>query len=91
LLGSAASITFGLAAVLIIFAIIMHLHPELSPDLSPEMPRLLQSLLFFALLTATSAGSFVGQVRLKTWRAWAHLVTVACLAGMFISYWPRGE
>ncbi len=90
LLGSAASITFGLATVSIIFAVIAHQHPELSPDLAPEIPRLLLSLLFFALLTAASAGSFLGQVRLKRWRGWAHLVTLACLAGMFMSYWPRG-
>jgi hypothetical protein len=90
LLGSAASITFGLAAVAIVFAIITWIHPELAPDLAVEQPRLACGLLVFAALTATSAGSFVGQLRARSWRGWAHLVTVACLAGVFVYFWPRG-
>jgi hypothetical protein len=88
LLGSAASITFGLAAVAIVFAIITWMHPELAPDLAVEQPRLALSLLVFAGLTATSAGSFVGQLRSRAWRGWAHLVTVACLVGVFVYLWP---
>jgi hypothetical protein len=90
LLGSAASITFGLAAVAIVFAIITWLHPESAPDLAVEQPRLKVSLLVFAILTATSAGSFVGQLRSRKWRVWAHLVTAACLSGVFVYFWPRG-
>jgi uncharacterized membrane protein len=90
LLGSAASITFGLAAVAIVFGIITWIHPELAPDLAVEQPRLGVSLFVFAILTATSAGSFVGQLRSLKWRRWAHLVTVACLVGVFVYFWPRG-
>jgi hypothetical protein len=89
LLGSAASITFGLGAVAIIFGILVHLHPDLSPDLSPEFPRLSVSLLVFAVLTALSAGSFLGQVRSRAWARWAHLATAACMFGIFLLYWPR--
>jgi hypothetical protein len=89
LLGSAASITFGLGAVAIIFALLVHLHPDLSPDLSPELPRLSVSLLVFAILTAVSASSFLGQVRARAWRGWAHAATAACLLGIFLLYWPR--
>jgi hypothetical protein len=89
LLGSAASITFGLGAVAIVFGIIVRLHPDLSPDLSPEMPRLTVSLLVFAVLTAFSAGSFLGQLRARVWARWAHLATAACLVGIFLLYWPR--
>lgn len=86
LMGSAASITFGLGAVLIVFGILLGRHP----DLSRELPRLLLSLLVFAVLTAASAGSFLGQVRARPWRGWAHAATLVCLAGVFLLYWPRG-
>ena len=49
-MGSAASITFGLAAVLIVFCILAGKHPELSR----EMPRLVLSLAAFVVLTAAS-------------------------------------
>jgi hypothetical protein len=85
LLGSAASITFGLGAVLVVFFV---LQAE-NPALAREMPRLLGSLAAFSILTATSAGSFLGQVRAKAWRGWAHLATAACLCGVVWLYWPR--
>jgi hypothetical protein len=84
-LGSAASITFGLGAVLIVFCVLMGEHP----DLSRETPELVGSLLAFAVLTAASASSFLGQARLRPWRGWAHLATVVCLCGVGFIYWPR--
>jgi hypothetical protein len=87
LLGSAASITFGLGAVLIVFCILAGEHP----DLANELPQLLSSLVAFLLLTSVSAGSFVGQLRARPWRGWAHTATVAVLVGVFLLYWPRGR
>ncbi len=84
-LGSAASISFGLAAVLVIFFILRGRNPELSA----EMPHLLESLAAFAVLTALSAGSFTGEIRRRSWRRWAHAATVACLLGLVWLYWPR--
>jgi hypothetical protein len=84
-LGSAASITFGLSAVLIVFCILRGEHPELSR----EMPQLAASLLAFAALTAASAGSFLGQAKLLAWRGWAHAATVAGLCVVVFMYWPR--
>ena len=84
-LGSAASITFGLGAVLIVFAVLAGEHP----DLSREMPQLLGSLIAFAGLTASSAGSFLGQAKARPWRGWAHLATAACLGAVVLLYWPR--
>ena len=63
-LGSAASITFGLGTVLIVFCVLAGRHP----DLTRELPRLTLSLLAFAVLTAASAGSFFGQVKGRRWR-----------------------
>ena len=84
-LGSAASITFGLGTVLVVFGILMREHP----DLSREMPRLAVSLAAFALLTTASAGSFLGQARLRPWRGWAHIATGISLGVVVFLYWPR--
>jgi hypothetical protein len=84
-MGSAASITFGLGAVLIVFCILAGAHP----DLSRELPQLIVSLSAFAALTAASAGSFVGQAKGRSWRGWAHAGTVLCLAIVVMLYWPR--
>jgi hypothetical protein len=84
-LGSAASITFGLGAVLFVFWVLMGEHP----DLSRELPRLARSLGAFGILTTASAGSFLGQVRLRPWRGWAHLATGISLCIVVLLYWPR--
>jgi hypothetical protein len=84
-LGSAASITFGLGAVLIVFCVLAREHP----DLSHELPQLVASLIAFGVLTAASAGSFLGQVKARPWRGWAHLATAACLGAVILLYWPR--
>jgi hypothetical protein len=85
ILGSAASISFGLGTVLIVFLVLGPRHPELPR----ELPRVAGSLAAFAILTAASAGSFLGQVKLRPWRGWAHLATAICLCGVILLYWPR--
>ncbi|MGA9027372.1 MAG: hypothetical protein WB440_15065 [Steroidobacteraceae bacterium] len=87
LLGSAASVAFGLGTVLIVYCILAGRHP----DLVRELPRLLMSFAAFLVLTAASAGSFLGQIRARSWRGWAHTATLLCLAGVFALYWPRGK
>ena len=84
-LGSAASITFGLGTVLIVFWVLAGEHP----DLAREMPQLLWGWGAFAILTAASAGSFLGQINERSWRVWAHLATVVCLCAVVLLYWPR--
>ena len=84
-LGSAASITFGLGTVLIVFCVLSGEHTELSR----ELPQLVGSLSAFTVLTAASAGSFFGQVKVRPWRAWAHLATAASLGAVALLYWPR--
>jgi hypothetical protein len=85
ILGSAASFTFGLGTVLIVFLVLGPQHPELPR----ELPRVAGSLAAFAILTAASAGSFLGQAKLRPWRGWAHLATGICLCGVILLYWPR--
>jgi hypothetical protein len=84
-LGSAASITFGLGAVLIVFCVLAGEHP----DLKRELPQLVSSLIAFAVLTTASAGSFLGQVKARPWRGWAHLATAAWLGAVVWFYWPH--
>jgi len=84
-MGSAASISFGLGSVLIVFCILAGKHP----DLRSELPQLLLSLLAFGVLTAASAGSFVGQAKGRSWRGWAHAATFVSLAAVVLLYWPR--
>ena len=87
LLGSAASITFVLGSVLIVFCILAGKHP----DLVHELPQLLGSLAAFTILTAASAGSFLGQAKTRPWRGWAHLATLLCIAGVAFMVWGRGR
>jgi hypothetical protein len=84
-LGSAASITFGLGAVLIVFCVLAGRHP----DLWRELPRLVLSLLAFGVLTAASASSFLGQAKGRPWRGWAHAATLGVLVGITLWYWPH--
>jgi hypothetical protein len=87
ILGSSASITFGLGTVLVVFGVLVGEHPELKR----EVPRLVLSLFAFAILTAASAGSFLGIVKSRPWRRWAHLATAACLGAVVLLYWPRAS
>ena len=63
-LGSAASITFALLGVTVVYWI---LGPDY-PRLRTEFPTLLSSLALFGVLTAAAAASFYGQLRGKAWR-----------------------
>jgi len=85
ILGTAASFTFGLGTVLIVFLVLGREHPELPR----ELPRVAGSLAAFAILTAASAGSFLGEAKSRAWRGWAHLATGICLGGVILLYWPR--
>jgi hypothetical protein len=90
-LGSAASISFGLGSVLIVFCILAVKDPDLSREfnVSGELSQLLLSLLAFGVLTAAAAGSFVGQAKGRSWRGWAHAATFVSLAAVVLLYWPR--
>ncbi|HEY2462465.1 MAG TPA: hypothetical protein VGI32_00260 [Steroidobacteraceae bacterium] len=85
ILGTAASFTFGLGTVLIVFLVLGPQHPELPR----ELPRVAGNLAAFAILTAASAGSFLGEAKARPWRGWAHLATGICLCGVILLYWPR--
>ena len=84
-LGSAASITFGLFGVVVVFMFLRADHPRLQT----EFPSLVANLAAFAGLTVLAALSFYGQLREAAWR---RLVIATLLAGLCVAgwwYWPR--
>ncbi len=84
LLGTSVSMTFSLAAVSLISGLLSGSHPELSADL----PALVTLLIMSIFLTAATVGSFVGELRRRSWRLGAHAATVAVLGFMIFWYWP---
>jgi hypothetical protein len=84
-LGSAAAITFGLTAVLIVFAILQGRHPELAQEFAP----LLRSSALFAVLTAIAGASFVGLLKNLRWRWWAQAAMWLTVLTIGALYWPR--
>lgn len=83
-LGSAASITFALLGVAIVFGV---LGPEY-PRLESEFPTLVSSLALFAGLTAVAGASFYGQLRGRPWRRLAIAALVAGIGLLGWVYWP---
>ena len=83
--GSAAAITFGLTAVVIIYLVLKGEHPELSGEFVP----LVKSSAQFALLAAVSGASLFAMLKGLRWRwiaqsaMWFTAVTIGLL------YWPR--
>ena len=83
-LGSAASITLGLAVVILIFV----LSGLDQPRIRDEFPPLVSSVALFALLTVVSAASFVALVKDKRWRWWLQALMWALLVAIGVYYWP---
>jgi hypothetical protein len=84
-LGSAAAITFGLTAVLIIYLILRDRHPQLAQEFGP----LMRSAGQFAVLTFVSGVSMIAMLKTSRWRwlaqaaMWLTVIVIGAL------YWPR--
>ncbi len=81
-LGSAAATTFGLAATMVVFAILANEHPQFRA----ELPQLAAYLAVFIALTALAALGFVGLARQRPWRGWAQAAMWLALAGLATLY-----
>lgn len=68
LLGTCASIAFGLGVVMLLFAML----GQSEPQVASEWSSLGRSALIFLVMTALCAISFIGQLRRTPWR-WAAL------------------
>jgi hypothetical protein len=83
--GSAAAITFGLCAVVIIFLVLQARHPELDREFVP----LLRSGALFILLSTASGLSLYSTLKGLRWRWMAQAAMWIALAGAVVLYWPR--
>lgn len=82
-LGSAAATTFGLAATLVVFAVLVDEHPQFRS----ELPLLALYLAVFVGLTALAAAGFIGLARQRPWRHWAQGALWASLCLLAAVYW----
>ncbi len=83
-LGSAAAISFSLAGVVIVFAVLRSDYPRLDA----ELPALLGSFGIFGALTVVAGFAFYGQLRNTTWRRRAVIALLIGLAAATWFYWP---
>lgn len=81
-LGSAAATSFGLAATLVVFALLADEHPQFRS----ELPLLAVYLGVFLGLTALAGTGFIGLARQRPWRHWAQAALWASLAGLAALY-----
>jgi len=81
-LGSSAATTFGLAATLVVFAVLAGEHPQFRA----ELPLLAVYLGIFIALTGLAALGFIGLARERPWRRWAQAGLWAALAGLAALY-----
>ncbi|HUY83243.1 MAG TPA: hypothetical protein VMU86_01610, partial [Steroidobacteraceae bacterium] len=86
LLGTCVSVMFSLASLALIWAV---LSPS-NPRLAAQIPHRLGWVAAFMLLTALTALSFIGQLRLRSWRRYAHLATLGALVALFVC-WSAGR
>jgi hypothetical protein len=82
-LGSCVATTFGLAATLVVFLVLLGEHPQFRA----ELPLLALYVVIFATLTALAALGFVGLARQRSWRGWAQGALWTSLAGLAALYW----
>ena len=83
--GSAAAITFGLSAVVIVYLILQQRHPHLAE----EFGLLLRSDAVFACLAAMSGISLFALLKGHRWRWIAQSAMWFTVAVIVVLYWPR--
>jgi hypothetical protein len=84
-MGSAVSLAVGLLLTWIVLLFL----PEYSEQLAEERGPLAIAILIFGLIAASSATSFLGEIRERRWRFMAHAATVMLLSLAVWNYWPR--
>ena len=82
--GSAAAISFGLTATVVVFLVLRGEQPELRQ----ELPSLLQSCAWFWLLSTVAGAALYSTLRRLRWRMAAQFAMCAVVAMIAIHYWP---
>ncbi|MFL6549294.1 MAG: hypothetical protein ACJ8OJ_11405 [Povalibacter sp.] len=85
LFGSAAAITFGLCAVLIIYLVLQGRHPQLAAEFGP----LMRSGGLFAALSVASGLSLYSTLKSLQWRRLAQSAMWLTFMLTIALYWPR--
>ena len=83
--GSAAAISFGLTATLVVFAVLQGEQPQLAHELVP----LLRSCLWFVALAAVSGAALYSALKQRTWSNWAQGAMWCAIGVVGLVYWPR--
>ncbi len=86
LLGTCVSVTFSLASLALIWAVLSPSNPRLAAQIPHRLGWIAASL----LLTALTALSFIGQLRMRPWRRYAHLMTLGVLGAALVR-WSLGR
>ncbi|MEZ5458790.1 MAG: hypothetical protein R3E65_05580 [Steroidobacteraceae bacterium] len=83
-MGSTVSIAVGLALTIIVFALL----PEYSDRIAEEYGPLWRSFMAMAMVSGLAVASFVGELRQRPWRRYAHVALLLVLAGGLWLFWP---
>jgi hypothetical protein len=83
-MGSAVSIAAGLILTWVVFLFLS----DSAARFAPERLPLARGVAVFTLISAASAASFYGELRIQRWRFASHLAVVALLGLAVWLYWP---
>jgi len=83
--GSAAAISFGLTATLIVFAVLQGEQPQLARELG----TLWRNCLWFIALAAVSGGALYALLKHRVWWGWAQGALWAGVVIVGAVFWPR--
>jgi hypothetical protein len=86
IMGSAVTITIGLALVIVVFLALSGDHPRLAR----EYWSLLRSFALFLALSLVAGYAFVGTLRRRRWLWAAQAATWLAVAVIGWYYWPQG-
>ena len=85
IMGSAITMTLGLAMVLMVFVVLAGEHPRLGV----EANRLLASFGLFLALAVVSSAAFWGVIKRRRWMWAAQAATWVAIIAIARFYWPR--
>ncbi len=85
IMGSAVTISIGLALVLTVFLLMSHDYPSLVREYGP----LLKSFMLFLTLAFVSSYTFLAVLRSRPWRFYGVGATALTVLVLAWHYWPR--
>jgi hypothetical protein len=83
--GSAAAISFGLTATLVIFLALKGEQPQLAHEIAP----LVRSCLWFIALAGVSGAALYAALKMMSWRLWMQGAMWLTVLVVGAAYWPQ--